>query len=1007
MKNDSSISEKNALEAYLSDVRAKADKISDKFILLFFVVGLALAPVYQTWLFSLITGSLTVAMYLLARFGITHKGVARQIISSVYAVFVLQFIGQLHGMAESHFFFFTNISLLLLYLDWRIMIPYCVLTVSHHGILAFFQYQFAMQDLSKYFITYTEVSILQLSLHFGLVALMGFVCGLYAIILERNSIELFKAQLLAKEKTAMAQASEEEVRQNFEELQATQDLLKTINLNMEVKMNAINSTVGYMELTPRRTIDNINEKLAGWLEYEPEDIVGKLHEIVVGKESIESGEYEAFWQTLEAGKIFSQKFPRISKTGKTIWVYASYCPLFDEKGKLLKIIKLAVNITQTVEQTQQLRASEEKLQENLDYLQATQDLLHFTNRELEAKMMAIDKTVGYMELSPDRKIALINENLANWLGYTNQELNGKLHQELVGKEYANSIDYERFWQILQAGHVFSDEFVRISKTGERKYLYGSYIPLSDDHGKVQKIIKLVINITENKLAEEKLRENEQRITAQHEQMQRIFDGVPAMIYQFKMTPDGQVSCPLVSQGSRAVYGVPPEAIMEDAMVLIGAIHKDDVALFQETVQKSAQTLDIWQADVRVKIEDKLIWVRGYSKPVKLEDGSILWSGIIQEVTAIKQAETKLKAKNDILIENQHELEKTLMQLYNTQDALMLQKKSLENTLKELKNTQTQLIQSEKMASLGQLVASVAHEINTPLGAIRSSVETNTVYLQDVLENLPTFLASLNEAERDIFMTVMHEVLVSPAVDLSSRERRQIRNQLTDKLTEQGIKDAYDIADFMVELGMNFEYLEKNSLLQAEHLLQVIQMLNKIITVQRSNQNIQVAIERVSKIIFALKNFSRQDQTGDKKMASVQDSIETVLTLYQNQLKQGIEVVKNFDNLPEISCYPDELVQVWTNLIHNAIHAMTNVGTLTIASKLLDNEVQVSITDTGHGIPAEIQDKIFNAFFTTKRLGEGSGLGLDIVKKIIDKHNGKIWFESTAGKGTTFFVEIPC
>lgn len=856
MNIDAHISEKNALEAYLDGIRAKADKISDKFILLFFAVGLILAPVYQTWFFSLVTGSMTVAMYSLARFGITNKRVARQIISSVYAIFVLQFIGQLHGMAESHFFFFTNISLLLLYLDWRVMIPYCVLTVSHHSILAFFQYQFGMQDLSRYFITYTEVSILQLSLHFGLVALMGFVCGLYAIILERNSIELFKAQLLAKEKTSIAQASEEELRQNFEELKTTQDLL------------------------------------------------------------------------------------------------------------------------------------------------------HFTNRELEAKMVAIDKTVGYMELSSHRTIDLVNENLAHWLGYQPSELIGKQHPILLDIEYADSPAYKDFWAQLEAGKMFSDEFMRISKTGDKKWLFGSYIPILDEENKIRKIIKLVVNTTESKEFTEKLRENEQHITTQNELMQRIFDGVPAMIYQFKMTPDGQMSFPLVSQGSRSVYGLPPDVITKNAFSVMNAIHKDDIALFQETVQKSAQTLDIWQADIRVKIQDKEIWVRGHSKPVKLEDGSILWSGIIQEVTALKQAETKLKAKNDILIENQHELEKTLMQLYNTQDALILQKKSLENALTELKNTQTQLIHSEKMASLGQLVASVAHEINTPLGAIRSSVETNSVYLQDILENLPTFLSNLKEDERDIFMNIMHEVLVSPTVDLSSRERRQARNQLTDKLTEEGINNAYDIADFMVELGMNYEYLEKNALLRAEHLLQIIQMLNKIITVQRSNQNIQVAIERASKIIFALKNFSRQDQIGEKKLANIQESIETVLTLYQNQIKQGIEVVKNFETLPDVLCYPDELVQVWTNLIHNAIHAMSSTGTLTIESKLLDNRVQISIADTGHGIPINIQDKIFNAFFTTKKLGEGSGLGLDIVKKIIDKHEGKIWFESFEGKGTTFFVEIP-
>ena len=160
------------------------------------------------------------------------------------------------------------------------------------------------------------------------------------------------------------------------------------------------------------------------------------------------------------------------------------------------------------------------------------------------------------------------------------------------------------------------------------------------------------------------------------------------------------------------------------------------------------------------------------------------------------------------------------------------------------------------------------------------------------------------------------------------------------------------------------------------------------------------------VVFALKHYARYDATGKKVEAQITEGIETVLTLYYNQIKQGIEVIKNYqDNLPKIACYPDELNQVWTNLIHNAIQAMNNNGQLTIDLSKEEENIVVKVADSGGGKTSEVLPKIFQPFFTTKPAGEGSGLGLDIVKKIIDKHRGKIEVESMPGQ-TTFMVFLP-
>ena len=140
-------------------------------------------------------------------------------------------------------------------------------------------------------------------------------------------------------------------------------------------------------------------------------------------------------------------------------------------------------------------------------------------------------------------------------------------------------------------------------------------------------------------------------------------------------------------------------------------------------------------------------------------------------------------------------------------------------------------------------------------------------------------------------------------------------------------------------------------------------------------------------------------------SNIVDDLETVLTLYQSQCKQGVAIVRNYEPMPEIWCYPSELNQVWMNLIYNALQAMQNQGTLTIDMRVNDSTIGIAITDTGIGIPPEIQSKIFDPFFTTKPVGEGSGLGLDIVRKILQKHHGAIEFTSVPGC-TVFEVSLP-
>ncbi len=329
---------------------------------------------------------------------------------------------------------------------------------------------------------------------------------------------------------------------------------------------------------------------------------------------------------------------------------------------------------------------------------------------------------------------------------------------------------------------------------------------------------------------------------------------------------------------------------------------------------------------------------------------------------------------------------------------------LNATLNNLRSTQTQLIQSEKMASLGQLIAGIAHELNTPLGAIKSSISTVADTSKLSLELLPKLISSITKHKFNIFMRLINRSTENN-IYLTSREERKIRRSLKKELNSLNIENADDIAYNLVDIRVYENYSEFVPLFKDKNAELIINTAYNLSQLLKNSDNIKMAVSRSSKIIYALKSYSH---TGHEKMISTSlvDNINTVLTIYQNKLGHDIIVKKSFTEVPEIICNPDKLNQVWTNIIHNSIQAMDGKGVLTIKIGVNVDSVIVSFKDTGKGIPEDIRERIFEPFFTTKPAGEGTGLGLDIISKIIENHNGKITFDSEIGKGTTFYVELP-
>ena len=277
---------------------------------------------------------------------------------------------------------------------------------------------------------------------------------------------------------------------------------------------------------------------------------------------------------------------------------------------------------------------------------------------------------------------------------------------------------------------------------------------------------------------------------------------------------------------------------------------------------------------------------------------------------------------------------------------------LNSTLENLKQTQTQLVESEKMASLGQLTAGIAHEINNPINFVTSNI---------------------NPLKRDIEM-VLNALTVIENVGLS------------DVSTDDKLKQ---IKEYKEEL--DFDYLTS----EIRHLI----------------KGINEGATRTAEIVKGLRFFSRLDE-DDLKLADINEGLESTMVIANNLLNNKIKVVKELGDLPKVECYPGKLNQAFLNIISNAVYAIQKRfgndlgGEIALITSHDKKDVFIRIKDNGIGMDANTQKKLFEPFFTTKDVGEGTGLGMSIAYNIIKKHNGIINVNSALGEGTEFILQIP-
>jgi signal transduction histidine kinase len=320
-------------------------------------------------------------------------------------------------------------------------------------------------------------------------------------------------------------------------------------------------------------------------------------------------------------------------------------------------------------------------------------------------------------------------------------------------------------------------------------------------------------------------------------------------------------------------------------------------------------------------------------------------------------------------------------------------------------------QNEKMVALGKLSAGLAHELNNPAAAIARDAATlkkQVKHFPELLKEIASMEIEMDEVEPvNQFIDVILKRPGNGTMNMMVRADKE--DELTQWLEDNEIDD-YEMAETLVDFGFTIPDLDKlKEMVTGECIAPVLSWVNNNLITEKIVTDIQESSRRISELVTSVKNFTHMDRSTDMQVLDIHKGIRNTITMLNYKLRKGnIELVEDFNvELPEINGLPGELNQVWTNLIDNAIDAMevNGNGILTISTRKDGDFIQIMIIDNGPGIPEDIRSQIFDPFFTTKEMGKGTGMGLDVVSRIVRQHNGSIKVKSAPGH-TEFEVCLP-
>ena len=588
----------------------------------------------------------------------------------------------------------------------------------------------------------------------------------------------------------------------------------------------------------------------------------------------------------------------------------------------IRVEKRTANLKQVLQQLQTQIAEREQAEEEL-------------RKSEERWQLALKGTNdGIWDFNPKNNELFMSSRCKEMLGFEECEIKNDLNAwySLIHPDDIDRVINAAQDNLEGKTPYYIAEYRIRCKDGSYKWILGRGKALRNEEGIPVRMVGSIADITDRKLAEEALRESEAKF-------QNLSANVPGMLYQFLLRADGSASYPYISPACREIFEIEPEIVQQNITLIHDLIHPDDRQNHDRLVAHAAKALQPWDWEGRMILPSgKIKWIQAISKPEDLGNGDSIWHGLMTDISDRKQAEEALRQSEVREREKSQQLEKTLVQL---------------------RSTQAQLIQTEKMSSLGQLVAGIAHEINNPVNFIHGNITYVNDYVQELLG-----LVELYQQEYPL-----------PSGEIRDR----IEEIELDFLTE-------DLAKILSSMKMGTERIRL-----------IVLSLRNFSRLDESDMKEVDIHEGIESTLLILQNRFKGKNYPD------------------------IQLVKQFGTLPLVKCYAGQLNQVFMNVIGNAIDAIeqrfkgqsfeeieANPGRICICTKVSDRDTAIiEIFDNGSGMPEAVKTQIFNPFFTTKEVGKGTGLGMSISYQIVvEQHKGKLDCVSKVGQGTTFIIEIP-